>query len=241
MKWNQLFTLTAVSVISVALAGPAQALVVIDEVSDSFVVGDFTVSGNNVASGTGQNYEVLKFRPQGNNASATASDGSALDQAPHGNVAIGDLWSHLDANGISSTQQLGFGFDSNQNTDFVDIDALTLTLFNGSDPFRVYSLDDTVRVSDELHGPGSAVAEARFIVDLDFDFMTAYNAGTTDDFMITATHDGANAGFEEYFLSSAFSDDGGGGIPPQATPIPEPLTMTMLGAGLLAGVFRRKR
>jgi hypothetical protein len=238
MKWTYFFTMTIVGLASLALAGQSHALVVIDEVTDSFTVGGFTVTGNNVPSGTGQNYEVLKFRPQGNNSSATASDGSSLDQAPHGDVTIGDLWNHLDANGVTSASRLGFGFDSNQNTDFVDVDALTVTLFNGPNPFRVYTLNDTVRVSDDLNGPGSSTAEARFIVDLDFDFMTTYNAGTTDGFQITATHSSANGGFEEYFLSSVFSD--GGAVPPGAAPIPEPATMTLLGAGLLAGMLRRK-
>jgi hypothetical protein len=237
MKAVKLLNLAAAALMSMAFAGQAQALVIIDEVMDFYTVGDFEVYGNDVASGTGQNYEVLKFKPQGNDTTGTASDGSSLDTAPHGDVSIADLWGHLDANGLTSATKLGFGFDVNQNTDYVDVDALTITLYSGVNPFKVYSLTDTVRVYDGISGNGSSTAEARFIVNLDFDFMTAYNAGTPDDFKIMATLSSANSGFEEFFLSSVFS---GGTVPPDASAVPEPATMLMLGAGLLAGVVRRK-
>jgi hypothetical protein len=235
---NKLFTVLALTLAlsgsALLAANNAHALVIIDQVTDHVTVGDFEVFGNDVASGTGQNYEVLKFKPSGSSTSASSCDGCALDTAPHADVSLGDLWSHLNANGIVSTDILGFGFDVNQNTAFVDIDSLSITIAG-----TTYSTNDVVRVSDGLNGNGSSTAEARFIIHLGYDFMTAYNASSTTltNFTINGTHSSANGGFEEYFLSSVFSSTN----PPPTSAVPEPASMLLMGSGLFGTVFLRRK
>ena len=68
----------------------------------------------------------------------------------------------------------------------MDITGLSIVL-NGS----TYSLADVVRVT-ALNGSGSSVADARFEIDLGYDFMKVYNANsglnmTDGGFKITAT------------------------------------------------------
>ena len=214
----------------------AHALIIVDDVNDAFTVGDFRVFGNDQPSGTGQNYEVLKFKPQGNNTSGSSCDGCPLDQAPHGDVSGNDLGAHLVVNGLTHATTLGFGFDVNQNTAFVDVTALTIVIYNNGIAYT-FSTNDTIRISDGLNGNGSSTAEARFLIDLPFDFIDAYNAGTLGDFYIGASVANANGGFEEFFLSSAFTN-GGGGNPPA---VPEPTTLFLSGLGLLGGYLIRKK
>jgi len=232
----------------VGVSKGAEALIVIDSTTDAFTVGNLQVFGNNQASGTGQNYEVLKFSPSGNNSIGTAFDGSSAgggfvnDQAPHGDVKVADLWSHLNTNGITSARYIVFGFDVNQNdcendssasVDCVDITDLVITLTNGS-LVQTFTLGgETVRVF-ELNGEGSSRAEARFLIDMGYDFMQTYSAISTAEFKIQATHSGANAGFEEYFLSSAFTADA------NKTVTPEPISLILFGSGL-AGILLKRR
>ena len=226
----------------------AEALIVIDSTTDAFTVSDFQVFGNNQASGTGQNYEVLKFSPGGSSSTGTAFDGSSAgggfsnDQAPHGDVKVADLWSHLNTNGITLAQFLVFGFDVNQNdcendssqsVDCVDITDLVITLTNGS-LVQTFTLGgETVRVF-EINGEGSSTAEARFMIDLGYDFMQTYSASSTAEFKIQATHTGANSGFEEYFLSSTFT------AAANKTVTPEPISLLLFGPGL-AGILLKRR
>jgi len=230
----------------------AEALIIIDSTADLFTVGNFQVFGNNQASGTGKNYEVLKFSPGGSSGTGTAFDGSSAgggfsnDQAPHGNVKVADLWTHLTVNGITSARYLVFGFDVNQNdcandssasVDCVDITSLAITLTNGSLIQNFTLGGETVRVF-EINGEGSSTAEARFLIDTGSDFMQTYSVASTAEFRIQATHAGTNSGFEEYFLSSVFT--GAANNTGNNTVTPEPASMLLFGSGLAGFLLKRR-
>ena len=200
----------------------------VDEASFNEVVGDFTVIGEFTSAGTGQNYEVLKF-DQGGTSISTAWDGSPLDQAPHGDVSISALWAFLDNEGITSTNALVFGFDLNEpghgpNTyEYAIIENLQITLGN-----ETFSLGENQIEVRDWQGTGSNIAEAYFMVYLDYDFMTQYNGSTAGDlFRIEATVSHAEAGFEEFFLSAELTGEN----PVAATP--EPASFILLGSGLV--------
>jgi hypothetical protein len=142
----------------------------------------------------------------------------------------------------------------------------------GSSDELTYSLDSNENntVTVENTAQGASTAEARFQIYLgeDFDFMTAYNASSTEKFYIHSSISDTTDGFEIFFLSSAFTaspiidpsdgfddlgrggydpDDGkyddplGGGGPGGSAPVPEPATMLLLGSGLplLAGLRKK--
>ena len=220
----------------------AYALIIIDAATDSFTVGDFLVTGSNEptgSAGTGRNYEILKYSVRGSGSSGTAFDGSSFgggfqdDQAPNGDVNTGDLWTHLDDNGVTSATSLLFGFDTNQGPgETIDIDSLIIKIYDGL-TFSEFNTNETIRVF-EYHIPGSSVAEANFKIDLGFDFIQKYSASSTDNFFIQATHSNEKAGFDEYFLIGADCENGDGCV------IPEPSTILLFTSGVF-GLFFRKR
>jgi hypothetical protein len=199
----------------------------VDQASFNQTIGDFLVIGEYTSAGTGQNYEVLKF-DQGGTSISSAWDGSPLDQAPNGNVTVSDLWTFLDDSGIPSAGALVFGFDLNEpghgpgSYEFAVIENLEITI--GSETFSLG--DNQIEVQD-WQGTGSNIAEAYFMVYLDYDFMISYSGSTPGDlFTISATISEAQAGFEEFFLSAELTAQN-----PAATP--EPATLVLLGSGLL--------
>ena len=207
----------------------------VDQADFNEVIGDFVVIGEFTSAGTGQNYEVLKF-DQGGTSISTAWDGSTLDQAPNGDVTVGDLWTFLNGEGVTSTIALVFGFDLNEpghgpgTYEYVVIEDLQITI--GGETFSLG--DNQIEVRD-WQGTGSNIAEAYFMVYLDYDFMTQYSGSTPGDlFSIQATISNAQAGFEEFFLSAELT-----GANPAATP--EPASIILLGSGLLGMLgFGRK-
>jgi hypothetical protein len=207
----------------------------VDHADFNEVIGDFNVIGEYTSAGTGQNYEVLKF-DQGGVSTSSAWDGSSLDQAPHGDVTVSDLWAFLDDEGISSTTALVFGFDLNEPGhgpnayEYAVIENLVITI--GNETFSIGENQIEVR---DWQGTGSNIAEAYFLVYLNYDFMTQYSGGTPGDlFTINATISNAEAGFEEFFLSAELTGD-------YPAPTPEPASLILLGSGLLGMLgFGRK-
>ena len=204
----------------------------VDEPAFSETVGDMLVMGEDGAAGTGQNYEVLKFKPTGNATSGTATDGFGLDQKPHGDVKVGHLWDFL--SDLPSVTSLVFGFDVNEGGggDYVVIDSLEFAI---EDTYS-YTLGagNQVRV-DDYRGAGSNVGEAHFQIDLPFDFMTRYNALSEEEFFVQATLSEVSSGFEEFYLSYSATASANAGAP-----VPEPGTLVLAGMGAL-GLFGARR
>lgn len=219
--------------------GQSASAAIYDITNSSFpetLIGDFLISGVTVGAGTGLNYEVLKFQ------SGTAYNcpaGTCPDKAPNHDVNVGDLWSQLNSSGITTANALVFGLDVNETgapgTNYIEVTALRIEVWNGLNS-SVFDLGDNVlRVYN--YGSGSGSSEANIQIVLPYDFMTQFNALSTDEFLIRATHANTSNGDEEYFLKTAFLVDG-----PPVNPVPEPATMALFGAGLLGfGLKKRKR
>ena len=232
-----------------------------------FTVGDYTVSGVTEGSGTGLNYEVLKFSPETLNFphgvkvdtfssfdGATAEDPlpispapngdtlAANDQAPHGDVDVGDLWGSLTSNGFTSVSALIFGFDVNEDgatsTNPVTVSSLIIRIYSDATNFTEWNLDTGAdnSVSVLNYGTGSGNSEGNFqinLASLGYDFMTTFNASSTQKFVIQATHGDYSDGFEEYFLRGAVGQQ-------QPPVIPEPTTMLLFSTGLVGAFLKRK-
>jgi hypothetical protein len=210
-----------------------------------------------LASSPGEVKEVLKLQDNGIETESNT-------------LSIGQLHSTLALQGIVSSNVLVFAFGLNENngSNYVNILDLEMTFQLPGGGSQSYLLDgnedNTVTVDNTAQG--ASTAEAQFQVDFDFDFMTAYNASSTEEFYIHSTIDDTTDGFEIFFLSGAFTanppvdpgnggdnpgnggsgpgdggyDDSFGGGPGSA-PVPEPATMLLLGSGLsLLGGLRKK-
>ncbi|MEX2430760.1 MAG: PEP-CTERM sorting domain-containing protein, partial [Dehalococcoidia bacterium] len=70
-----------------------------------------------------------------------------------------------------------------------------------------------------------------------FDFMSEYDAASTEQLTLSSTIDNTSNGFEIYFLSSSFTAN-----PPAPQTIPEPASLALFalgGAALLTGRRRK--
>lgn len=200
----------AVLALSLALSPQSYAVLVqITSPTDNVgAVGDFAVvQGNDESSSPGQ---VLSLLDMANNPTQTSS----------ATVNMGQLWQTLNAEGITSTNSLKFGFGVNETgasgTNSVDITGLTLTFERTGNPNKTFDLgSNTIEVFN--FGSGQSTAEARIQVNLGFDFMAEYNSGSTEDFTIASTITGKSDGSELYFLSAGF------------TAVPEPSAVFLVG------------
>ncbi len=193
----------------------------VDDSDFSEVIGDMLVTGTDHVpgdAGTGQNFEMLRIR-------SNSPGGTATNE-----VQVGEMWDYLA--GIPSVTSLVFGFDVNEpgNSGNVVIDALLFQIGE-----IAYTLGDNQVQVNEYLGSGSASAEAYFRIDLPFDFMAQYNAGSTENFFIQATLSDAAGGFEEFFLSRSATQAANEGAP-----VPEPGTLILAGMGAL-GLFGLRR
>ena len=199
-----------------SLGVPTQSLAAnftLDEATNLFnPVGDFIVAGvdSGLAASPGHVIEVLKLQ---HNGSETGSN----------TLSIGELYSILADEGIVESYALVFGFGLNENngSNYVNIQDLVMTLEVPNSSDQSYSLDsnedNTVIVANTAQGANTA--EAQVQVNLGFDFMTVYNASSTEEFYIQSTIDDTTDGFEIFFLSGAFTayppaDPGNGGSDP---------------------------
>lgn len=202
-------------------------------------IGDFIFAGSqNVASAPGQVYDVLQLKDNG------LESGNNLISPPiNGTIAMGDLWSTLDSGGILYTTQLVFGFGINESgstgSNYVDIQDLFMSFDLPGGGISQFDMDsdenNTVRVYNFKQG--QTTAEALVQVNLGFDFMSAYNASSTESFYISSTINDVDDGFEIYFLSSAFT-----GNPPVPNPsVPIPGTLLLVGSSLFGLIGIKKK
>ena len=221
--------------------------VIIDEVTDSFTVGDFQVFGNNRGSCIGTACEILKFSPVGCGcccgSSGGASDGVPPDLGPNGDLSIADIQDvfHNDF-GINSTEKFVFGLDVHQTPSrpMIRINSLVLSIAQGNIVHQFTLGGTRIWVSENTIGdPAGNIAEVLFEVDLGFDFMQLNSTGP-GDFTLYAHHSRAVGDPEEYYIDQAFF--GGPGGVRECPVIPEPASMMLLGSGLfgLIGLRRKK-
>ena len=195
-------------------ASHADTFNILNAASGPFGVGDFSVSG--VSSPAGETFEVLELK---NTNSGSAS------------YSMGDLWGTLNAGGIVSAFTLGFGFDLNETgapgSNYVDVQSLIMTFEVPSSPIINFNLGNN-NVNVYNYTQGQKTYEALFQVNLPFDFMSKYDASSTEKFSISSTIGNTSDGPEIYMLSSIYS-------------VPIPSTVWIFGAGLVGLIGIRRK
>lgn len=216
-----------------ALAATAQAATItIDSADDLFTgIGDYAaVGGLAGAAQPGQILNLLTVPKVGKNESEWTAISNTL--------AMGTLWSKLSEGGILSTNCLVVGMVVNETgapgSNDVTIQDLDITLAGGSS--YGFGENNTIVVN---YISGASSAEARFQIDLGFDFMTTFNASSTEIFTISSVITDRDNGDEVFFLSSGFTSDP---MVTPASPVPVPGAFWLLGSGLagLMGLSRRR-
>lgn len=181
------------------------------------------VRGNDPVSSPGQIVDILNMGNQ--NEPDSQSD----------TITAGDLWSAYDAGGISSISFLVVSMGINETggvgSNSVDLEAFRLTIQdpnnNANDITDVdmdFGGDNTVRVFN--FAQGQHTGEADLAVNLGFDFMSTFNAGSTELITLAVTVTNRSDGFEIFFFDSAAQ-------------IPEPAALTL--TSLLGLVFLARR
>ena len=225
-------------IFTICFPQPVRAFTVtITSATDTFNdVGDFaTVSGNDPASSPGQILEVLQHSGNdGTTYSSTDYRNNSAGKSAGVDWTAGQLYdtliadSTIDTNGDGTADipitALGFGFGINQNgstsTNQINVEDLVIELTVPNSSPLTFRLDNgtgdpttgnTVEVLN--YNQGQNTAEAKFAVDLGFDYMTTYNSSSTETFKLTSTLSNQDDGFEIYFLSSGFSVEATQAIP----------------------------
>lgn len=209
------------------------ATVNIDYYSSASTAGDFQAIGpfTGSISQQGLTYELIKSSSNNWNFS----------------VSLGDLWGYLDANQVTQTPGLVFGYAANQknNSPIVTISSLSFSFERESGALDVFSLGaNEIRITD--FNPGNSEAEAIFQIDLGFDFMAEYSANTASELIVNATLSNNNNGPDRLFLASSFTTSPiiayQTEINSTAVPIPPSLSLFASGLGLImASVFARTK
>ena len=204
-------------------------------------VGDFfQVSGNDPASAPGQILEVLQHN---GNDGVTSSSTDYVNNQENKSAGVdwttGQLYDILISDTTIDTNQdgtadipiysLAFGLGINQNgttnTNQINVENLIIELFLPNSDTSTFSLDNGTgdpttgnTVSVINYNQGQNTAEAKFAIDLGFDYMTTYSSSSTEAFRLTSTLSNQDDGFENYFLSSGFSIEASQQIPFKFSP-----------------------
>ncbi len=183
------------------------------------------VFGNDPNSSPGQVAPILNM---GNAGQPDSQSGS---------ITAGELWTAFNNQGISSISFLNLSFALNETgpigTNSVDVEDLRLRIEDPNSSSNITDvdldefMDNTIRVFN--YAQGANTGEAQMIYNLGYDFMTTFNAGSTDLITVDATVTNRSDGFDLFFFDTS------------GVVIPEPGSLLVLSACGLGLFVRRRR